>query len=142
MVSVKEFPLLLAGPFLYFVVINNINDERQINRILNVVIVIGSLFGIYGILQYQGIDLSFWKGNVGRQAVFGLFGNVNYGLFGNVNYFAEYLIAILPLAASLFLVTPFKSNKFRKLLLFIGILAMGGSLLLTFTRGSYAFCYL
>jgi len=129
MVSVKEFPLLLAGPFLYFVVINNINDERQINRILNVIIVIGSLFGIYGILQYQGIDLSFWKGNVGRQAVF--------GLFGNVNYFAEYLIAILPLAVSLFLVTPFKSNKFRKLLLFIGILAMGGSLLLTFTRGSY-----
>jgi len=129
MVSVKEFPLLLAGPFLYFVVINNINDERQINRILNVVIVIGSLFGIYGILQYQGIDLSFWKGNVGRQAVF--------GLFGNVNYFAEYLIAILPLAVSLFLVTPFKSNKFRKLLLFIGILAMGGTLLLTFTRGSY-----
>ncbi|HDK26510.1 MAG TPA: tetratricopeptide repeat protein, partial [Candidatus Atribacteria bacterium] len=127
--SVKEFPLLLAGPFLYFVVINNINDERQINRILNVVIVIGSLFGIYGILQYQGIDLSFWKGNVGRQAVF--------GLFGNVNYFAEYLIAILPLAVSLFLVTPFKSNKFRKLLLFIGILAMGGTLLLTFTRGSY-----
>ena len=129
MVSVKEFPLLLAGPFLFFVVINNINDERQIRRILNIVIITGSLFGIYGILQYQGIDLSFWKGNVGRQAVF--------GLFGNVNYFAEYLIAILPLAVSLFLVTLFKSNKSKKLLLFIGILAMGGSLLLTFTRGSY-----
>jgi O-antigen ligase len=129
MVSVKELPLLLAGPFLYFVVINNINDERQIRRILNIVIITGSLFGIYGILQYQGIDLSFWKGNVGRQAVF--------GLFGNVNYFAEYLVAILPLAISLFLVTPFKSNKSKKLLLFIGILAMGGSLLLTFTRGSY-----
>jgi O-antigen ligase/Tfp pilus assembly protein PilF len=129
MVSVKEFPLLLAGPFLFFVVTNNINDERQIKRILNIVIITGSLFGIYGILQYQGIDLSFWKGNIGRQAVF--------GLFGNVNYFAEYLIAILPLAVSLFLVTPFKSNKFKKLLLFIGILAMGGSLLLTFTRGSY-----
>jgi O-antigen ligase len=129
MVSVKEFPLLLAGPFLFFVVINNINDERQTKRILNTVVITGSLFGIYGILQYQGIDLSFWKGNVGRQAVF--------GLFGNVNYFAEYLVAILPLAVSLFIVTSFTSNKFKKLLLFIGILAMGGSLLLTFTRGSY-----
>jgi len=129
MVSVKEFPLLLAGPFLFFVIINNINDERQINRILNVVVITGSLFGIYGILQYQGIDLSFWRGNVGRQAVF--------GLFGNVNYFAEYLVAILPLAVSLFFVTPFKSNKPKKILLLVGILAMGGSLLLTFTRGSY-----
>ena len=129
MVSVKEFPLLLAGPFLFFVVINNINDERQIKRILNVVIITGSLFGIYGILQYQGIDFSFWRHNVGRQAV--------AGLFGNVNYFAEYLIAFLPLAVSLFFITSIKSNKYKKILLLIGVLAMVGSLLLTFTRGSY-----
>jgi len=129
MVSLKELPLFLAGPFLYFIILNNINNEQQINRILNAALLIGSLFGIYGILQYQGIDFSFWRGNVGRQAV--------AGLFGNVNYFAEYLIAILPLAISLFLVTPFKSNKFKRLLLFMGILAMGGSLMLTYTRGSY-----
>lgn len=126
MVSLKELPLFLAGPFLYFIIINNINNEQQINRILNAVLFIGSLFGIYGILQYQGIDFSFWRGNVARQAV--------AGLFGNVNYFAEYLIALLPLAVSLFLVT---SVKFKKILLLVGILAMGGSLMLTFTRGSY-----
>ena len=126
MVSLKELPLFLAGPFLYFIIINNINNEQQINRILNAVLFIGSLFGIYGILQYQGIDFSFWRGNVARQAV--------AGLFGNVNYFAEYLIALLPLAVSLFLVT---SVKFKKILLLVGILAMGGSLMLTFTRGSF-----
>jgi O-antigen ligase/Tfp pilus assembly protein PilF len=126
MVSVKELPLFLAGPFLYFITINNINNEKQINTILNTVIILGSLFGIYGIMQYLGIDFSFWRHNVGRQAV--------AGLFGNVNYFAEYLIAILPLAVSLFFVT---SIKFKKILLLVGILAMGGSLLLTFTRGSY-----
>jgi len=126
LLSVTELPLFLAGPFLYFITINNINNEKQIKTILNTVIILGSLFGIYGILQYLGIDFSFWGGNVGRQAV--------VGLFGNVNYFAEYLIAILPLAVSLFFVTPVKSKKF---LLLIGILAMGGSLLLTFTRGSY-----
>ena len=126
LVSLKELPLFLAGPFLYFIIINNINNEQQINRILNIAIIIGSLFGIYGILQYQGIDFSFWRHNVARQAV--------AGLFGNVNYFAEYLIAILPLAVSLFFVT---SVKFKKILLLVGILAMGGSLMLTFTRGSY-----
>ena len=126
MVSLKELPLFLAGPFLYFIILNNINNEQKINRILNMVILIGSLFGIYGILQYQGIDFAFWRGNIGRQAV--------SGLFGNVNYFAEYLIAILPLAVSLFLVS---SVKFKKILLLMGILAMGGSLMLTYTRGSY-----
>jgi len=134
LLSVTELPLFLAGPFLYFIIINNINNEKQINTILNTVIILGSLFGIYGILQYQGIDFSFWGHNVGRQAV--------AGLFGNVNYFAEYLIAVLPLAVSLFFITSIKSNKSKKILLLIGILTMGGSLLLTFTRGSYCFYFL
>jgi len=126
MVSLLEFPLFLAGPILYFIVANNIRDEHQINRLLTVLLIISSLLGIYGIFQYQGIDFAFWKGNIARQQVF--------GLFGNVNYFAEYLIVPLPLAISLFFAT---RNRAHKILLLIGILAMGGSLILTFTRGSY-----
>jgi len=82
--------------------------------------------GIYGIFQYNGIDFAFWKGNIARSKVF--------GLFGNVNYFAEYLIVSLPLAISLFFAA---RNRAHKILLLVGILAMGGSLILTFTRGSY-----
>jgi len=89
-------------------------------------LIIGGLFGIYGILQYFGIDFSFWEGNFGRQKV--------SGLFGNVNYFAEYLIIPLAVAVALFFAS---KNRTKKLLLLIGILAMGGSLILTFTRGSY-----
>ncbi|MCK4309640.1 MAG: tetratricopeptide repeat protein [Candidatus Atribacteria bacterium] len=126
MVSLLELPLFLAGPILYFIVANNIRDEHQINRLLTVLLIISSLLGIYGIFQYQGIDFAFWKGNVARSQVF--------GLFGNVNYFAEYLIVPLPLAISLFLAT---RNRAQKILLLVGILAMGGSLILTFTRGSY-----
>lgn len=125
-VSLKELPLFLAGPLLYFMVTNNIHDERQISRILNVLLIIGVLFGIYGILQYKGIDYSFWTRNIGRQQVF--------GLFGNVNYFAEYLIVPLTIAVSLFLVS---RNRIKRILLLIGVLAMGGSLIVTFTRGSY-----
>jgi O-antigen ligase len=86
----------------------------------------GGLFGIYGILQYNGIDFSFWIKNLGRQKVF--------GLFGNVNYFAEYLIIPLPIAIALFFAN---KNKTGKILLSISILAMGGSLIATFTRGTY-----
>jgi len=125
-VSLKELPLFLAGPLLYFVITNNISDDRQISRILNILLVVGTLFGIYGLFQYNGIDFSFWAHNIGRQQIF--------GLFGNVNYFAEYLIVPLPLAISLFLAT---RNRVHKILLLVGILVMGGSLVLTFTRGSY-----
>jgi len=126
MVSLLELPLFLAGPILYFIVVNNIKGEHQINRLLTSLLVISSLLGIYGIFQYNGIDFAFWKANIGRQQVF--------GLFGNVNYFAEYLIVPLPLAISLFFAT---RNRTYKILLLVGILAMGGSLILTFTRGSY-----
>lgn len=125
-ISLKELPLFLAGPLLYFIIINNIYTERQINRILSVIIIVGGLFGIYGILQYNGIDFPFWIGNYGRGKVF--------GLFGNVGYFAEYLILPLPIAVALFFVC---KNKIKKIFLLIGILAMGGSLLVTFTRGPY-----
>jgi len=126
-VSLKELPLFLAGPLLYFIVNNNIiYDKQKINRILNVLLFVGTLFGIYGILQYNGIDFPFWIKNLGRNKVF--------GLFGNVNYFAEYLIIPLPIAIALFFVS---KNKTSKILLLIGILAMGGSLIATFTRGTY-----
>ena len=125
-VSLKELPLFLAGPLLYFIVVNNVHDEKQINRIIGAVIIVGSLFGIYGILQYNGIDFPFWIGNYGRGKVF--------GLFGNAGYFSEYLILSLPIAVSLFLVT---KNKIVKLLLFIGVIAMGSTIVLTFTRTPY-----
>ena len=102
-VSLKELPLFLAGPLLYFIIVNNINSEKQINQILSVVLLIGSTFGIYGILQYNGIDFAFWIGNYGRGKVF--------GLFGNVGYFAEYLILPLLIAISLFFVN---KNKIKK----------------------------
>lgn len=125
--SLKELPLFLAGPLLYFIVINNIDNPRQINRIVNILLTVGALFGIYGILQYMGIDFSIWSRNIGRQRVF--------GLFGNVNFFAEYLIIPLPIAVALFFVS--ESSKLRKALLLVAVLAMSASLVLTFTRGSY-----
>jgi hypothetical protein len=79
-----------------------------------------------GILQYFGIDFRFWKGNIGRQKVM--------GLFGNVNYFAEYLI--LPLSLTIGLILS-KNKIFSKFFLLLALLAMSLTLFFTFTRGSY-----
>jgi O-antigen ligase/Tfp pilus assembly protein PilF len=125
-ISLIELPLFLTGPILYFVVINNIYHKKQIDNILNAILIIGALLGIYGILQYQGIDFSFWGRNVGRLQIF--------GLFGNVNYFAEYLIVPLSIAVPLFFIS---NNRIKKVLLLIGILSMGITLIVTLTRGSY-----
>lgn len=125
-ISLKGLLLFLSGPLLYFVVINNIKEEKQIYRFLNFLILLGGFFGIYGILQYNGIDFSFWIRNIGRQQVF--------GLFGNINYFAEYLIIPLPVAIASFFIF---RNKLYKTFVFFSIITMGLSLIFTFTRGSY-----
>jgi len=125
-ISLKELPIFLAGPLLYFIIVNNIHNEKQISRIISAILIMGGLFGIYGILQYNGIDFAFWIGNYGRGKVF--------GLFGNAGYFAGYLMFPLPIAMALFFVC---KNKVKKILLLIGVFAMGGALLATLTRGSY-----
>lgn len=123
--SIRELPLFLAGPLLYFITINNISEEGQVARIINSLLIIGALFGIYGIFQYI-VDFPIWSTATGRRKVM--------GLFGNVNYFAEYLIIPLSIAVSLFLTS---RKGIKKILFFIAILTMGTTLVLTFTRGSY-----
>jgi O-antigen ligase/Tfp pilus assembly protein PilF len=128
-VSLKELPLFLAGPALYFIITNQFQKKSQIklNRIIFALIIIGSLWGIYGLFQYRGIDIFFQTSKAARTYKV-------MGISGNVNYFAEYLMAILPLAVSLFFIT---SSRIKKVLFLTGILLMGLSLMVTFTRSAY-----
>ena len=59
-ISLKELPLFLSGPLLYFIIVNNIYNERQITRIIGAVIIVGTLFGIYGF--YNIMVLIFLSG--------------------------------------------------------------------------------
>ncbi len=124
--SILALPSFLAGPVLYFVIPRSIKSRKVINRLLFIIIIVGIIMGAYGILQYLGIDFKFWKGNVGRSQVM--------GLFGNVNYFAEYIILPLMLSLGLFFS---KEKIFHRFFLLIALIIMGTTLLLTFTRGSY-----
>jgi len=99
-VSLKELPLFLAGPGLYFIITHQFQEKLHIqtNKIVLFLIFIGSLWGIYGFFQYLGIDIFFQTSKAARTYKV-------MGILGNVNYFAEYLMVILPLAVSLFFIT-------------------------------------
>jgi len=124
--SILFIPLFIAGPILFYIITNSIQKQKTIDILILTIIIVGLAMGIYGILQYLGIDFEFWEGNVGRQRVM--------GLFGNVNYFAEYIILPLSLTIGLILA---KNTIFNRIFLFIALIAMGGALVFTFTRGSY-----
>jgi len=124
--SITALPFFLAGPIMCYIITQSIKEQRFIDRLLFIVIIMGTLMGAYGIFQYFGIDFEFWTGNVGRGQVF--------GLFGNVNYFAEFLI--LPLSLSIGLLFTYR-KAYNRFLLFFAVIIMGAALFLTFTRGSY-----
>jgi len=124
--SILALPIFLAGPVLYFIVSNSMREQNKIEKLLLVIIIMGTVMGAYGILQYLGIDFGFWGGNVGRGQVF--------GLFGNVNYFAEYLI--LPLALVIGFIFS-KTQIFHRIFLLVAFIIMSAAIFLTFTRGSY-----
>jgi O-antigen ligase len=124
--SILALPLFIAGPILFYIITNSIQKKEKIERLLLLIIIIGSCMGAYGILQYLGIDFEFWGGNIGRNKVM--------GLFGNVNYFAEYLI--LPLSLTIGLILS-KNKAFNQIFLITALIVMSTALFLTFTRGSY-----
>ncbi len=124
--SILDLPLFLSGPVIFYVVSNSVKEQNSIKRLLFIIIMVGMIMGAYGILQYLGIDFEFWKGNRGRNQVF--------GLFGNVNYFAEYIILPLATAVNLFLA---REKVFSRSFLLLSVLIMGIALLLTFTRSAY-----
>lgn len=124
--SISALPLFIAGPLLYYLITNLINEQVKIERILLAIILMGIVMGIYGILQYMGIDFRVWSRTTGRGRMF--------GLLGNVNYFAEYLI--LPLSLTMGLIIS-RKNKFHFLFLLGAVAIIGSALILTFTRSSY-----
>ena len=116
--------------FLLFIFVFSISSSARIITIVTDPMGTGTYAATAGVAkiinQYNDIDFSFWTSVGGRGKVF--------GLCGNVGYFAGYLILPLSLAIPLFFAS---KNRNRKILLLIGILVMGTTLIVTFTRSSY-----
>jgi O-antigen ligase/Tfp pilus assembly protein PilF len=128
--SILAIPLFVAGPVLFYIISNTELNQKKIERLLAIIIIVGTLMSVYGILQYLGVDSPF----IIKSSVHTEGRGIIIGLFGNVNYFAEYLILPLVLTGGLLV----SGNRvFNFFFLLFSFSVMGTALFLTFTRSSY-----
>lgn len=111
--------LNIALVTIYFIVLNNI---RNIQSFVTVMIAAGTLVSVYGILQHRGIDFSTAKMTPLVSSL------------GNINLAGEYLAMIIPLATVMIFHS--KSN-YSKIISGIATILMLTHLLLTKSRGAW-----
>src|SRR6185436_5648049 len=95
-------------------------DQRS--RIVGALLLAGGIEGLYGILQYAGIDLLPWASSWGSRC---------FGTIGNPVFYAEFLAPLFVLAAALWLA---ERDDERKDLLFILLAILFVALLFSQTR--------
>ena len=99
MVSLNDYITFLFYFFIYFSIINNINDKKQFDSIINIFFITATIIAIYALLQYYGFDpflreLSAITSTIGQK-----------------NWVSNYLALIFPIIFSYFLLENIKKNK-------------------------------
>jgi len=99
MISLSKFSLFFAYLFLYFLIINNIENESQFNEIIRFFFFVSSLTSLYIILHYYGIIPYLRE-----------YGPV-ISPIGQKNWTSNYLALIFPLMFCFFLLEENKKGK-------------------------------
>lgn len=131
--SVKIAMLVSAFTLFYFVIVNSIQNEKQLKIMLNIFVITGGLVALYGIYQYLFAGSFASSSFVDKEMFQDIKTRVN-GTFDNPNVLGEYLLFVIPIVASLFI----SSKGYLKKIFYLGI---GGAtaicLALTYSRGCY-----
>jgi putative inorganic carbon (HCO3(-)) transporter len=127
LMALKEEWLLLA----FFLVVNNIKEETEVENLLTILILASTLVGIYAVWQhYAGMDLYRHKMLEPRGQVF-----ISLGLFDHHLTFGGYYMLVF-LLASAFLLYRKRSGLFR-ILDFAAPAILGLSLLFSYARSAW-----
>lgn len=128
LLALKEEWLLLA----FFLVVNNIQRETEVESLLTILILTSTLVAIYAIWQhYGGMDLYRQKTLEPRGGVF-----ISLGLFDHHLTFGGYWMLVF-LLASTFLLYRKRSGLFRILLDFAAPALLGLSLVFSYARSAW-----
>ncbi len=131
--SVKIAMLVSAFTIFYFVIVNSIQNKKQLKIMLNIFVIAGGIVSVYGIYQYLFAGSFASSSFVDKEMFQDIKTRVN-GTFDNPNVLGEYLLFVIPIVASLFISSKGWLNK-------IFYLGVGGvtaiCLALTYSRGCY-----
>lgn len=110
---------------IYFILVNVIKEEKQINKIISLIIGSATVVAIYGLLQASGIEIiSDWKVITKLRII---------STLGNPMLLGGYLVGVIPLVVGRI----FAFSRGIKLFYFVIFSVIFSTLLLTFTRGAY-----
>lgn len=126
---------LLVGSFImfYFVIVNSITTQKKIEWMQRIFVIVGLCVSLYGIYQYVFAGTFASSSFVDKEMFEDISTRVN-GTFDNPNVMGEYLLFVIPIAATYL----WKEKKwFQKIIVLgiIGIILI--SLALTYSRGCY-----
>ncbi|WP_054871585.1 O-antigen ligase [Caloranaerobacter sp. TR13] len=130
--SFRDLVIHFSSLGFLIVVVNSIENKKQLNSILTLFVFTTVLVAIYGLYQYKtGIKLDRAWVDVSINP------DINtrvFSVFGNPNILAEYLIMSIPISISLFW---FTKKLLKKLIFLLSSLILIGTLILTFSRGGW-----
>ena len=130
--SFRDLAIHLLAISFMFVMVNSIKDKEELNILLTILVGTASLVALYGLYQYKvGVEMEAkWLDTSNNE---GITTRV-FSVFGNPNILAEYLIMTTPISIALF----WETKKLHKKILFLlTSLLLMGTLVLTFSRGSW-----
>ena len=123
----KRWLFLLVNAILVFHAAVFFSDDEHRSLYVHVPLMVGGVAAVYGILQYQGIEIIWSK-------VLNPFGGRSVSTFGNPNFLSSYLVLLFPPVVAYFLKTESGAKRLGYGLL---LLAYTGGLLCTLTRSSW-----
>ncbi|WP_069648886.1 O-antigen ligase family protein [Caloranaerobacter ferrireducens] len=130
--SFRDLVIHFSSLGFLIVVVNSIENKKQLNSILTLFVFTTVLVAVYGLYQYKvGIKLDRAWVDVSINP------DINtrvFSVFGNPNILAEYLIMSIPISISLFWST---KKLLKKLIFLVSSLILIGTLILTFSRGGW-----
>ncbi|MBM3242679.1 hypothetical protein FJZ31_40990 [Candidatus Poribacteria bacterium] len=124
-VSLQRFWKIVQGIILFYLVVNNLTQRRNIQQLVVAMLVVAGLIALYGIICY------LTKSRL-------TYDNRLLATFKHPNYLAAYLTIMMPLCMGFFIAALKQKQSWKYLILLgIGLCAMGGSLIFTLTRGAW-----
>lgn len=122
--SIMEFLKFANLALLFYIVVNSIDEEYKIKRILSIILASATAIAMFGILQYLGILPRGWWDRY----------NFLSAAYVNHNHFAGYMELAMPLSIGMILS---EKDIGKKALYIYSFLALSSALLLSMSRGAW-----